>query len=618
MCLATSDRCVLMLQRLIVLCLLVFTPVPITAGEPPTPADADRLRGDITRLVGELDSNRFEVRKRAAERLDEFVAKPELAQLLADEFQQSLVRPDVSYEVRWRLTRWAKRLPVPRSGPAIDASPEEIEQLVCRLDDDSYSVRLGAAQRIESLANNPKLVCPLMTCLKTRLAEAAPGSGARQQLDAAWQRVRGMWLLGDAACCDSTLPPIANEQIEEWLDALVRVAPSCQAVTAQAAARRELLDALARDEYVPQVTASLQARLKHNPESAAQLQELLDWTKPALVAEYWYEGHQMTEQHLLVDVPTLSQGAARPTHFDRIDDHTAHYVTGNSLIPNTDYPVDVAFAHPKQEKAFFRLVNLPTPRRRMAYPCRVQIEESKRLAVLSRHTFDRFLAEKHQLTAPEALMLGSLDRAEVSRFAGQYFLLVADQRLPGAGAHPVGGCPSCFGMICTQLATDGTKDAVPGLTDAIAKKVFLPPDSRAPYRLHWLAAFSIASRDPWPEVDAWLAGVFEADESVATEKLAEGGDGPAGLAMEVSDPADGKRASSVVRPQMEHGAEVGASAAALLLTRHGGVPTQFDLQPVADTLMSLLHVEAYRFGSDEARAKVRQWWEQEKAKPATP
>ena len=54
--------------------------------------------------------------------------------------------------------------------------------------------------------------------------------------------------------------------------------------------------------------------------------------------------------------------------------------------------------------------------------------------------------------------------------------------------------------------TKATKDAMPGLAEAIAKGRFLPPNSRGHYRLHWLAALSIAARDPWPAADAWLAG----------------------------------------------------------------------------------------------------------------
>ena len=93
---------------------------------------------------------------------------------------------------------------------------------------------------------------------------------------------------------------------------------------------------------------------------------MLDWTKPELVAEFWQGGHQTGEQHLVVGVPTLSPNAMKPTHFDRADDRVAHYVSGNSLSPG-DYPVGEAFPHPLVEHGFFHLVNLPTPRRRMAY-----------------------------------------------------------------------------------------------------------------------------------------------------------------------------------------------------------------------------------------------------------
>lgn len=583
------------------LCLWTFAAAPLVADESPTAADADRLRGDVTRLVGELDSDRFEVRRDAAERLEELVAKPELGRFLAGEFQQRLVRSDVSFEVRWHLTRWTKRLPAPATGLVGDASPEELDQLVGQLDDDSYAVRLGAAQRIEWLSNNPKLVGPLLVRLKRRLADAPPGVQARQQLEAVWQRVRGTWLLSDPVLSSVSLPAISDEQIDEWLDAVVRPGPSAEA------AKRELLDVLARDECVPQAKAVIETRLKRNPDAAARLQELLDWTKPALVAEFWHGRQQLSEQHLLVDVPTLSPGAARPTHFDRIDDRVAHYVTGNSLTPG-DYPVGVAFPHPKQEESFFCLVNLPTPRRRMAYAYRVQIDESKRLASLSRRTLDRFLADKHALTELEVLMLGELDPAEVSRFAGRYFLLLDDGALPDLGMPRPGGRPSRFGLICAQLALDGTKDAMPGLADAIAKNVFQPRTPDAPYRFHWLAALSIAARDPWADVDAWLATVIDADKQGTAEKLAENGgrivEGLTGGDDDpFAEPSDGANISS---------AELGATAAALLLSRHGRVPALFDLQPAADPLLTKLHVDGYRFGADEARAKVRQWWEKEK------
>ena len=112
-------------------------------------------------------------------------------------------------------------------------------------------------------------------------------------------------------------------------------------------ARQELLDVLSQDREVPRVKAAIEAHLrgKLDHEAAAGLKELLDLTRPALVAESWSGGKQMLEQHLVVGQPMHIPGAAHPSHFDRADDHVAHCVSGNSLTPG-DYPVGVAFPAP--------------------------------------------------------------------------------------------------------------------------------------------------------------------------------------------------------------------------------------------------------------------------------
>ena len=385
------------------------------------------------------------------------------------------------------------------------------------------------------------------------------------------------------------LPAIDDEQMRQWIDDLARPAPKGESPgqwEVHRAAQRELLDLLARDEYVQKLTAAIKSRLKQDldADAAARLQAVLDLTKPELVAEYWQDRRQLSEQHMLVGVPTMAPGAINPSHFDRIDDRTAHCVSGNSLSPG-EYPVGVAFPHPQQEGAIFHLVNLPTPRRRMAYTHYVQTDEAKRLAALSRRTFDRILESKRLLGEPELLMLGQLDPAEASRFAGKYFFAVDDGRLPNSGMPRLGGQPSRFGMICVQLALDGTKDAMPGLTEAIAKGRFLPPTAVAPYRLQWFAAFSIAARDPWPEIDAWLA------EQIASRE-------------------------TLILIRATGGAEVGATAAAMLLARHNRPLAGFDLQPVADPMLNRLHVNGYRFASEDARKRVQQWWEEGAAKKA--
>ena len=432
---------------------------------------------------------------------------------------------------------------------------------------------------------NPKSICPLIVRLKQPLADGAVVAEAGRQVDEVWQRAHAAWLLSDPV--EGELPAASDGQIGQWLDELVGGGrrPIGRRAAAHEAAERELLDLLARDQYVPRLTRGDRRAIARNPSAAAaaRLQSLLDWTKPEMVAEIWRGRSHWVEQHLLVGVPSLTPGVPKPSHFDRVDDREAHCVSGNSLSPG-DYPVGEAFPHPKQDGAFFYLVDLPTPRRRMAYLCYVETDESQRLKTISRGTLDRALADKRPLSEAELMMLADLDPAEVSRFAGRYFLAVDDGSLAVSGTPRLAGRPSRFGMICTWLALEGGKDAMPGLAEAIAKNRFLPPTSSSPYRLAWLAALSIAARDPWPDVDSWLAGNIEEPDSLV-----------------------GGQASA---------AEIGATAAALLLGRHGQTPESFGLRPAPNPLMDQLHVSGYRFESRRGRTKMMQWWTREKAKKA--
>ena len=106
-----------MFQIALILHLLLAAPGGDVATSPQA-VDKDRLRDEVARLIGQLDSDRFEARRAAAERLEQLVAQPELGPFLAAEFQRVLVRPDVSFEFRWRLNRWKGRLPAPPPDPA--------------------------------------------------------------------------------------------------------------------------------------------------------------------------------------------------------------------------------------------------------------------------------------------------------------------------------------------------------------------------------------------------------------------------------------------------------------------------------------------------------------------
>lgn len=567
-------------QFLIILSLLLLA-APCLAAEPDKP---EQLRGEMSRLMSDLDSDSYDVRDRAAKRLKELVARSELGKFLAEEFHRTLIRTDVSFEVRKRLEQWRRELPKLPPQPVGKVSPKDLDELVLQLDDDSYGVRLGAAERLDWMLGDPKLIFPLMERLKRRLTDERLTTESRRPIKAAWQRARGAWLVGKAIVV-SPLPKVSDEQIALWLDGLE------QSDRRSESAERELLDLLARDEYVPKLKRMFEERMARgqNADAAARLQSLLDWTKPAMVAEFWQNRKWLGEQHLSIGVPSQSAGAVRPSHFDRIDDHTAHCVSGNSLSPG-DYPVGVAFPHPTTEDAFFHLINLSTPRLRMAYPYTTEVQESKRLKAISRRTLDQFATEGRMLSESELVMLAGLDPVEVSQFASKHFLAIEDGSTAATGPPRWGGRPSRFGMICAQLALDGTKDAAPGLIEAISNGRFMPPTARAPYKLHLIAALSIASRDPWPKADRWLANCLTSDEPLIAKET--------DLYSET--------------PTLD------ATAAAVLLHRHDQTPSRFSLIPIEDPTLNQIQLNTYRFENEESRKKVQQWWAEKKSQEKTP
>ena len=558
---------------------LAVGPALVRADTPTTVETPAAVRAKVADLFRDLDSPRFGVRAEAASQFEQLLSQPELAGTLALAIHETLVRPAVSYEVHWRLEQWAKRLPRPLVEPPIEAQADEIATAIKQLEADDYGVRLGALKRIRWLLRNPRLVTPAMALLKHRLADPALSEDMRHRCEDAYQAARVAWLLMPEAQRDQ--PVVGDGELERWIDEVARFAGSARIAeqVVCSAAERELLDVLARDAEFPRVAAILGTRLAEQRDGPGRnrLQALFEMTRPAMVAEYWSGRHHQSEQHLLIGVPSQSLGAARPSHFDRIDDEKVHCVSGNTLQPG-DYPANVAIPHPLTESAFFHLVNLSTPRRRMAYTYQVNADETQRLAQISHRTLDRYLRDKDMLNEAQLVMLAQLDAKEVSRFASAYVRMVDDGPLGDDDVHErLGGRPSRLGLLCAQLAQEGTKEAVPGLVEAIAKNRFRPPTANGPYRMQWLAALAIAGRDPWPDVETWLAGQLENCEML-------------------------------VEDQRDNGPEVGATAAALLLTSRGEKPAHHGLEMAADAVLMQVGVNGYRFASTDARWKVIEWW----------
>lgn len=569
--------------------ILLAVPLGAARGEPPpSTVDATGLRQRLPGLLEELDSPRFDVRQRAAGEIESHMARPEMGRVLAEEFSRRLLDPRLSYEVRWRLERWVQRLPAAKVAPTGPARDAELDRLVGQLDDDDYGARVGAARRLEWLAEDPRSVSRVLVRLKSYLAAPGRSEEARQRLEPLREKVRGRWLATDPRLW--TLPPVGDEQIRRWLDELAQPADGPGAEARWSRAQQELLDLLARDAEVPRVAGALRQQLEGllDREAAARLDAVLEWTRPALVAEYWQERHHRGEQHLIVGEPSQAEGAVRPSHFDRVDDRVAHCVSGNTLSPG-DYPSGVAFLHPIRDDAFFCIVNLPTPRQRMAYGYLVQRDEAERLREITQRTLARWKEEIRPIGDRELKLLAVVDAREASRYVAGVLAAPPPPRPNGApDLLPRLDRPSAPiepELLAEFLADQGTADAIPDLQKALAAaKMRRPSESMG--QAMWAAALAIATRDPWPEVDAWLAGLLERSD-----------------------------------PLGDDGGRLGPTAAGLLLVRHGqsansyGLVATGPLRPIAvPGRRSIL--SAYRYAGADSVEKVRLWWNATRSKAA--
>lgn len=560
---------------------LAFALAPMTAA-----AEEAATTETAVVLIRQLDDASFEVRRRAAERLAELSQQPAQQVSLAKAIQEVLLKSDTSFEVRSQLEPLLKKLPPAELPVPLEVSPEELEHLIGQLDAGKYAERLGAAARLKWLVTRPRIACEVMTRLKGFQADPKLSAEARKGLQPIWDAARQAWLTSDPKTWK--LPPISIDQIQGWLaDLTLPQLPEDATQAARKAlavrqehAEQELLDALVRDDYLPRTKAAIEARLAtpdFDATARARLDRLLDWTRPALVAEYWEEKHHLGIQHLFVGEPSQSRGAERPSHFDRIDDQTAHCVSGNSLKPG-DYPVGVMFPHPNPLKASaqFHLVNLPTPRRRMAYEFSSKTDEAQRLAVLSERTLAALAKQKRPLSEAELAMLHELDAGAVSRFVGGYFMAVGDPVPADRAEQNRLGRASPYANVCNLLVEVGTPEALPGLLAAIDAKKFPEPTAEAPENWPWIAALAIAERDSGPQSDAWLAGQIE-----RTDRL---------------------------RLQGENPPELGATAAAILLARYRAPLNDYSLESAEDHMLAEYGAPGFRFILPEGRQKVLQWW----------
>ncbi|HEX3869649.1 MAG TPA: hypothetical protein VHV77_04350, partial [Pirellulales bacterium] len=364
-------------------------------AEPPATSAIGKV-DELPALLADLNADRYEARQRAHRRLAELAKSPEMRGRLAAEYQRLLLDPNTPSEVRTAIESLHASLPLKapaevssEAGEAVDEAPVDFEALVRNLSDDRYNVRTASFARIQWLLGRTEWIAPIMTTLKSRLAAAEGNLQLRRQLESLYEAARGAWLLSEPG--KVVLPAISDEQITQWIDDFLHTGNDTRAQHVRRLAEIELLEALARDDVLPRVRAKLETmrgRTDLTAEARSRLAEFMEWLLPAMVAEYWELDpttnvtHHTGIQHLLLGVPNQPPLAERASLFDRCNERTAHCVTGNALSLG-DYPVGVFFPHPTKGLAEFHLVNLPTPRRRMAYEFAVKRDAATRFVEIT-------------------------------------------------------------------------------------------------------------------------------------------------------------------------------------------------------------------------------------------
>lgn len=566
-------------------------------------AEPKAADGDAAALIGRLEDNDFNVRDDARSRLLKRVTDPKTSGEVVRLAESKLADKKTSLEVREVLETLLKvKATSPKPTPAAPAEKPptaavgdaEIDALLDALAAATFDVRDRAERQLITAGQSPATCGAVLSRLLARDESPEATVDAARRWESIWQVAWGTWLAGDDQVWRPALP--GDQDRTETINRLV--APEATAnrppwVRTHANASRRLLLWLAEEGAEGRTAAALKERLEKSdlsPDAAARLDAVFVWTHPAMAAEFWTDSRHQAVQHLMLGIPNQPPGAPRPSLFDRCDEKTAHCVSGNSLAPG-DHPVGVFFPHPSelQQNAMFHLVNLPTPRRRLAYefifPISKKSDEEldrisdRRRGPITRRTVDYLLAQKRLLTVREIDTFQYLDPIEASRFIEPYLSTINDERYED-GSPTSFGNGSLHGWFAYQMTNVGTPEAGRGLAAAIDKGRFLEPTAVKPYRVEWAAVLDLARMAPWPDVDRWLA-----------------------------DHLDRKEALKIDEPES---ADIGASCAALLLERHSVDPASFDLEHCEFDELIDLEQPGYRFAKPEGRESVKAWWREKR------
>jgi hypothetical protein len=567
---------------------LALADLPIARAEEPPVAQRPVLE-QVDQLLTQLDEPTYEARQQAAAELVKLTADKDLAAVLTERFRRMLTSAGTSFEVRARLTELLRKLPAPAGAKdAAAPSADTIPPLLAQLNSDLHAERDGAQERLIALVEYKPLIIPVLKAAKAAAADPQSSASVRRLLAPIIERAHEAWLRSDLS--GEELPKPSADQINAWIDDAVRIE---SAEDVEAAVRKpsesELLDLIARDDTRDETLAMLRERVARETDEAViqKLNYLLDFARPGMAAEGWNNHTNVVIQFLLIGVPQYNDAISPPraTHFDRIDSQTAHCVSGNSLTAG-DYPVRVGIPHPEPGRdSLFYLTNLPTPRSRLAYEYWLKRDDGSRLAEITQRTLEYFITRQTPLSEVEILMLTQLEPRAVSKFVGRYFTAVPDANLAST-PNGLNGMTSVHGGICLLMSRIGTQEAVPAIEKLARSGALGKPKYPNRVDVAWVALLAIANRDPWPEIDPWLAGLIDEKIPLTTD------------------------------PQSPP--ELGASAAGLLLDRHEVSVQAFGILPAGEALSDVYQFFGFRFAADADREGVKRWWQKQQAMNPTP
>ena len=535
--------------------------------------------------IAELDDEQFARRQQALAQLARWSRDTGKAPLLARQCAEVLARPQTTFQVRSELEALARQLPeMPQATPPWKFEPADIPVVVDQLGADSWSAHDLAGRQLRAMMTQEKLLPPLFVELKRRATAANLTTEGRRTLEPLLHEAREAWLQSDPAKVPLPIP--SARQMGQWIEDLT-VLDDAEAAGRfrREMAERELLDLIARDDTRDEALKLLKAKIDTSPDAATSttLRTIADFARPAMAAEVWKDRENIFVQYLIIGEPQFNEGTTNPTHFDRIDENLAHCVTGNSLTEG-DYPVRIAIGypdHPGKDRMFY-LTNLPTARRRLLYEYQVKRDEAVRLREISERTVDHFLANKLVLDQTQVLVLAQLDPRIASKFAGKYLDTMPNARLLATAAE-LNEQSTVHAGICYVMTRMGTREALPAVERVARSGRLGKPRFESPIQMAWIAALSIAQRDPWPEVDQWLAALLDDTTPLVTS----------------IDPP----------PQL------GPTAAAVLLDHRGASMRPFGLD-AAEVIIGQCRFISYRYESDKDREDIQRWWKKESSEAA--